>query len=168
VDNSDVEFKHLVQKIQKGRVIHQMDANGNRYPRFDFLKDHFRGGGAHEAVEGNWVVQNVILRSKRVYNLTDPGDLQDPVETLLDTGYRMEINVDRKWVGHNSKGEPAATYCGVSVYHLYWAGLLDEIPSVGAEHTWDRDLTDFFPEGFRDFHAKMQDISRLLDEAANA
>jgi len=149
-------MKSLLDKIEKGNLKMKTDAQGTEYPRMLFLRDHFRPGQGHETLDGNLIVSNVVLRSSWIF-------------ALVDSGYEIEVNVYRKWVGHNTLLEVDETWFSVSVYHPVWDELMEEVTDVAGEHGWDSELDALFPrgageeEGFLRFLKKIKEIRQYLN-----
>lgn len=155
LENPEPAIKSILAKIEDARVSTQIDAQGNQYPRITMVKDHFRPGQGHETLDGNIVIENVVLRSSWIF-------------ALIDSGYEVNVSVYRRWVGHKTTTEPNETWFGISVCHPDWDGLMEEVATVDGEHNWAENLDDFFPggdggkDGFLHFLSKMKEIRQYL------
>jgi len=153
-DVSDPAMQTLMDKIEGATLTMKEDNKNSRYCRMKFLNDHFGVAGGHEPV-GHLKVESVVLRASSVFKIMDTGREED-------SGYRMVLNRDRVWNGHNSESDPDARHCGVSVYHKDWDYIMKQLDHAGTKHTWRAGLDDFFPGSFRDFYAFVNEVGRVL------
>lgn len=146
----------LIEKIREAKLTMQTDAQGNLYPRISIVKDHFRPGQGHETLDGNIVIESIVLRSTRAFGLVRSG------------GYEVAISTYRAWTGHKTNIEPRETHVGVSAYHVGWDVLMEKVEGSNADRIWDSELRDFYPstsgeDGFLRFLTYMDEIRKLLN-----
>lgn len=144
-------------KINEAKIELHTDSREEEYPRIHILKDHpFRRNAGHEMIDGDWKVENVVLRKLIVFALS------------TNPSFRIEVNVSRMWNGYKTTADPDDTYCGVSLCYFNWDALLAELANAEDEHIWNPELTEFFPNGFDSFHKDVDRIREFLTTAMRA